>query len=48
MQAASAGIFAKYYWRKLALSLSASRVLQGRNVGQSSTYNAGFFYFFTL
>ncbi len=48
MQAASAGVFVKYYVGHMALSASASQVLSGRNVGLGTTFSGGVFYFFEL
>lgn len=48
MQAASAGIFAKYYFGQLALSASASQVLNGRNVGLGTNISGSVLYFFEL
>ena len=49
MRAATAGIFAKYFiWKGLAVQAAAGKVLNGRNVGQSTTFSGGFTWFFTL
>ncbi len=48
MQAASAGVFAKYYFGHLAISASANQVLSGRNVGLGTTFTGAVFYFFEL
>ncbi len=45
MQAMQAGIWGKYWFTpKLALSAGYSQVLDGRNVGKSTAWNAGVFY----
>ncbi len=49
MQATSTGGFVKYWATKhLALSVGGAYVLQGRNMGQSTTFNGGLFYLFNL
>lgn len=48
MQATSIGWMGKYSIKQLAFSLSAARVLQGRNVGQSTSISAGVFYLFQV
>ncbi len=45
MQATSVGAWAKYWViKQLAVSVGGSSVLNGRNVGQSTGWNAGIFY----
>lgn len=49
MQATTAGIYAKYFiWQGLAVQASAGKVLNGRNMGQSTVLSGGITYFFTM
>lgn len=44
MRATTAGLFAKYFIGHLAIQASAGKVLQGRNVGQSTIFSGGVTY----
>jgi hypothetical protein len=48
MQAGSLGWMGKYTYGALAIQLGASKVLSGRNVGESTTYSAGLLYVFRV
>ena len=50
MQAASAGLYAKYFLvaDRFAIQASAGQVLSGRNVGKGLTYTGGLSYLFAL